>query len=949
MDLRFAPPGNMPARRPPHRVAWFAAPVLFALLFAGCAPQTSSGPPHVALDFEKYTLPNGLEVILRKDSKLPITAVNIWYHVGPANEAAGRTGFAHLFEHMMFQASGHVPDDQYFPILEGAGASFINGTTDFDRTNYLEDVPSNELELALWLESDRMGFLLDRLDATMLANQQDVVRNERRQSIETQPYGMADEELWHQLFPKEHPYHAYVMGSHDDIQAAKLADVHDFFKRFYCPNNATLVIAGDIDVAKTKELVQKYFGTIARGPDVPKVDVKPPVLTAEKRVTLTDRVKLPRVDMGWITPTAFQPGDAAATLAGRILGQGKASRLYKALVYEQKIAQNVTAQQQSYALGSVFEVTVTAKPGHTAEELNTAIDAEIKKLATDGPTAEELQAAQTATYSGIITGLEEVGGFGGVANRLNLYNHYLHDPGYLQKDLERYAAVTTDELKKFCAEQLRTDNRVVVLCNPGDKTVPPGPPTPPPPPKNPNRIVSAEPWRNTRPEGGPPSTAPLPSAKSLDLGNGLKVLLVESHELPVVSAELVVRAGASTDPPDRPGLAGFSVSMMDEGTAKHDALGLARDLESLGAELSTASFSDGSTVTASSLKGQADQVMSLMSEVVTAPSFPESEVERVRNDRLTALLQQKDSPFQTAMRVMTSCLYGDQHPYGHLALGTEDGVKKVSRDELVKFYHGAFSPSNAALVLAGDLTEAEARRLASRAFGDWKGTGEKPGVPGEGNAIPEKVVIVDTPGAPQTALVAAQLGVARSDPDYEKLNVMNQVLGGLFSSRVNMNLREQHGYSYGAFSFMRDNRGVGPLIVGSMVRTDVTGPALKEMMKEVDGMKEKPVTDQELKLAKESIARSLPALFETSESTAGTVANLFLFDQAPDYYQSLPERLAGMTAAEVFDATRRHLSPENMRIIAVGDRAKIDGQIKALKLGPVTYRTTDAKPFAPAP
>src|SRR6185436_10793366 len=343
------------------------------------------------------------------------------------------------------------------------------------------------------------------------------------------------------------------------------------------------------------------------------------------------------------------------------------------------------------------------------------------------------------------------------------------------------------------------------------------------------------------------------------------------------------------------------------------------------------------------------EALGLLAEVVTTPSFPESEVERVRGDRLTSLIQMKDSPFQTAVRVMAACVFGDQHPYGHLAIGTEDGLKTATRADVQAFYKDAFSPSSSALILAGDLTESEARRLASQAFGKWEGSAKQVPTPSAGQPIDEKVVIVDTPTAPQTALMLAQPGVPRSDPDYEKLNVMNQVLGGLFASRVNMNLREKHGYSYGAFSFMRDNRGAGPLIVGSMVRTDATGPALAEMMKEVKGMKEAPVTEDELKLARESIARSLPALFTTSESTVGTVANLYLFDQSPDYYQTLPERLASLTAAEVFEATREHLSPDAMKVIAVGDRKLIEGPIRKLNLGRITFRTNEAKAFAPAP
>src|SRR5437899_4329950 len=507
-----------------------AIPVLAGLAALGPAAASAavaSAPPRVELGFEKYTLPNGLEVILREDHRLPIVAVNLWYHVGPANETAGRTGFAHLFEHMMFQGSGHVGDDQHFKLLEGAGASMINGTTDFDRTNYMEDIPSNQLELALWLESDRMGFLLDRLDQPKLSNQQDVVRNERRQSVENQPYGLVEEELFHQIFPQGHPYYASVIGSHQDIQAAKLEDVKDFFRRYYAPNNASLAIVGDIDVARTKALVEKYFGSIPRGPAVPAVDAKTPPITAERRAVVKDKVELPRVYMAWITPTIFQAGDAEADLTARILGGSKASRLYKSLVFDKKIAQTVTANQQSLRLGSVFQISATAKPGHTAEELEKAIDAELASLATTGPTAEELAAAQNALYSSTVLSLENYGSFGGVANRLNLYNHFLHDPGYLNHDLARYAALTPASLRAFAAAHLQPSRRVVVYGIPGEKALPPNPPAAPAPAAAaapaPTPPPSKEPWRSEVPRPGPTPRATLPAAHSFPLPNGLTV------------------------------------------------------------------------------------------------------------------------------------------------------------------------------------------------------------------------------------------------------------------------------------------------------------------------------------------------------------------------------------------------------------------------------------------
>jgi zinc protease len=895
-------------------------------------------------------------VILSPKRGLPMVAVNLWYHVGPANEAPGRTGFAHLFEHMMFQSSKHVPEDSHFKLLEAAGASDVNGTTDFDRTNYFETVPSNQLELALWLESDRMGYLLDKLDQTNLSNQQDVVRNERRQSVENAPYGLGEEELYHQLFPNGHPYYASVIGSHADIQNAKLEDVRNFFKRYYVPNNASLAIVGDIDVAKTKALVEKYFGTIPKAAPVPPITATTPPITSERRVVTTDKVELPRVLMAWITPPIFKPGDAEAVIAARILGGGKASRLYKSLVYDKKIAQSVNAQQQTFTLGSVFEITATAKPGHTADEVEQAVWAEIERLAQTGPTEDELAAAKTGTYSDIVESLENLGGVGGgsgncagVADRLNYYNHHLKDPGYLNKDLERYAAVTADGVKKLAQNSLGKNQRVVVQINPGEKQIPPAPPTPAAVEKVALPMATAEAWRLEQPKPGPASTASLPVAKTFKLDNGLTVYVVEQKALPIVAGQMVVRSGSASDPSGKAGLAGFAAAMLDEGTSKRDALQIAQQLEALGGSLGTGSGTDGSIINWRSLKGQASSVTGLAADVVLDPSFPATDVERVRNDRLTSILQQKDSPFQTAFRVLYSAMYGEKHPYGHVALGNDDEVKTITRDELVNFWRTSYAPQNAALVLAGDISMDEAKSLAEKSFGKWRGTGTEVPRPPMGTPIPERVVIVDKTGAPQTAVAVAQIGMARNDPNYEKMNVMNQVLGGLFASRVNMNLREKHGYTYGAFSFQQDNRGAGPFVVGAAVRTDATGPAIEEMLKEVKGMQDAPVTADELSLAKESVSRSLPALFETSGSTVGTIGNLYLFELPPDYYSGLPARIANLSQSDVQDVAKSFLKPDQMKVIAIGDRSVIEPQIQKLNLGTVTYRGADAKPLAVAP
>jgi zinc protease len=928
-----------------HGLAWLAAAAM-TLSAGGCGKLAggSGGAPQVNIALEKYTLPNGLEVILRKDSRLPVVAVNVWYHVGPAKEAAGRTGFAHLFEHMMFQGSGHVGADMHFRYLEGAGASNVNGTTSLDRTNYLEDLPSNQLPLALWLESDRMGFLLDRLDQSMLSNQQDVVRNERRQSVENAPYGLGEEEVWHQLFPAGHPYHASVIGSHADIQAAKLEDVRDFFKSFYSPNNATLAVVGDIDVDSTKALIEKYFATLPKGPDVAKVSVTTPPITAERRTTVTDQVELPRVYMAWLTPPFFKPGDAEADVAARLLGGGKASRLYKSLVYEKKIAQDVSAFQQSGELTSIFQIVATARPGHTADELEAAIQTELDSLSRVGPSSDELKATKTIIQTQNVSNLE---GLGALADRLNQYNHYTGDPGYLNKDLARYDAVSASDVKGFAATQLARDHRVVVQVLPGEKVLPPAPPTPAAVAVKATPVESKEPWRSQAPVAKESATPPLPAAKRFQLDNGLTVYVVESHVLPVITAQLAVRAGSSADPPEFPGLAGYTLAMLDEGTGKRDALAIARDLEALGTGLGSDMGRDGCSLSMRTLKNNASAALSILADVARSPSFPENEVERVRTERLTSLLQDRDDPNRTAYKIMWRDLYGQEHPYGHMVIGKEDALKKATRADIQKLYASVFRPDNAALVLAGDLSESEARRLANDAFGGWKAaSGAGPVVATSMTPASERVLIADKPNTPQTTLLVVQVGVQRSDPDFEKLNVMNQVLGGLFSSRVNMNLRERHGYTYGAFSSIPENRLPGPYTIGAGVRTDATGASVKEIMHEVDGMLAAPVTSDELRLAKESIARTLPAYFLTTGSTAGTIGQLFLLDLPPDYYQGLPARLESITAEQVAEVTKLHLRPNDMKVIAVGDRGRIEPQLAALKLGPIGYRTLDGEPVA---
>lgn len=912
-------------------------PLALATGFVVAAQGSSSTLPAPRIDFEKYRLANGLEVILVEDRRLPLVAVNLWYHVGPANEKAGRTGFAHLFEHMMYQGSKNVPEDGHLQMMEAAGATDLNGSTSFDRTNYYQTIPSNQLELALWLESDRMGFLLEKLDAAKLANQRDVVRNERRQGIENAPYGLVEEAVFHELFPQGHPYHARIIGSHADIEAARLEDVREFFRQYYSPGNASLAIVGDIDRTHVKALVEKYFGPLHRGPEVAKVEVKPPVIEKEKRVTVTDRVELPRVYVAWHTPAMYQPGDADFDVLANLLGGSKSSRLHAKLVHQRQIAQDVTAEQYSLQLGSIFVIEATARPGVAPEDLLAAIDGELAALRNAPPAREEVERARTAIVAGTIRNLETLGG---VADLLNHYNHYVGDPGYLPRDIARYDGVTPATVQRAVRDVLKPPARVVLFGVPGEKKV-----------DDPPRTADVEEgeapettppdWRAQPPAPGPASSLSLPVPQRFTLDNGLTVMLVESRKLPLISANLVVLAGSERNPPELPGLAAFTADALDEGTKTRDALRIAREVTGLGATLSTASTADWTTVSLKTLSTTREEAFALMADVALNPAFPEEEIERLRVSRRTDLQQLRDNPAAIAQRVFNAEIYGPSHPYGHLEIGTAESLAAIGRADPEGFWKAGFTPANAALVVAGDIDAASLRELAQRHFGDWRGERPAPpkiDTPGAGR---RRVVIVDRGPSPQTALRVGSPGVARSSPDYVPLEIMNGVLGGLFSSRINMNLRERNGFTYGARSGFAFRRGEGPFVIQTSVRADATAAAVREIFNEVEGIHERPVTPEELSLSRDSFARSLPGLFETTGDAAASLGQLFVYDLPLDYYGGLPARVNAVTAGDVQRVAKEHVDAARLLVVAVGDRSAIEAELRKLELGPVETRTVD--------
>ena len=912
--------------------------------FAGAA--TPAPPPAVAaaapsIPFTKYRLDNGLEVILAPDKRLPVVAVNLWYHVGAANETPDRTGFAHLFEHMMFTGTKHVARGEAERLLEAAGGADSNATTGFDSTKYYDTVPANQLALALWTHADRMGYLLDALDQKALANQQDVVRNERRETTENRPYGIVDEALYRELFPPGHPYRPAVIGSHADIQAAKLADVRDFFKRYYRPNNATLVIAGDFDPANARRLVQRYFGSFARGADVPKPAVATPPIVGERRLEVTDRIELPRVDLAWLTPPAYAPGDAELDIAAAILAGGKSSRLYKKLVYEKELAQSVDASQESSALTSIFDIQAVARPGHTPAELEAAIDEELAKLVADGPTQAEVDRARSAYEHGLFRTLQRVSSR---ANRLNQYNQSTGDPGYLAQDLARYRRISPDDVRRVVAAELRKDRRVVVFATRGDKVLAPDVPVTAVEATGPQTesINRDEQWRNTPPKGGPPVAPQLPVPVVFKLANGLTVYHLQRDDVPLVNARLVVGAGLAANPPATPGVADFALASLEDGTTSRDALAIADQFAQLGADFAASTSRDASMLYVDALSAQFPAALALLADVALNPAFPAAEIDRARRSRLAGIVAAREDPDSLADAAFRRALYGPDQPFGQTSLGTEASIKRIDADMLKAFWQRWFHPGNAALVVVGAIDRATVQALAEREFGGWSGDAAArpaPGVAMPPKATAARLVLVERPGVNQTELRVGRVAAARTDPGYLPLQLANEVLGGQFTSRLNANLRETHGYAYGAFSGFDFGRLPGPFTVATTVRADATAEAVTEIDHELDRMRTVAPTAAEFAKARDGVIRSLPGAFETNAGIAGAFGTLYVYDLAPTYYATLRQRFAAVTAAQVLAASKRYLDPSSMVVVGVGAPASLTAGREKLGLLPVETLT----------
>ncbi|CAN5873575.1 pitrilysin family protein [soil metagenome] len=912
--------------------------IVFALLFlplfsTKLQAQTSSQNSVPKIEFEKYSLSNGLQVILHVDRKLPIVHVNQWFYVGSANERMGRSGFAHLFEHMMFQGSKNASKD-YFTYVEAAGANLleggVNGTTNQDRTNYFATVPSGNLENLLWVEADRLATLPDGMTAEKLENQRNVVKNERRQGLENQPYGRWYKLINENLFPLGHPYHTDVIGSQEDLSAASMNDVMEFFRTYYTPNNLSLVVSGDFDPAQAKPLIEKYFGTIPAGPALDRPAKAMTKLDGEKIIEVSDRVPQERTYFGWTTPAYFDAGDAELELVATILTNGLSARLNKALLYDKQLASNVVAFQSGQPLGGAFMMWATARPGSDLNQIEQIITAEIARLANDGPTAEELNRAKTKWEFGFISGLERIGGFGGKSDLLNQYNTFLGDPGKFDEDLARHRNVTAEGIKSAVDKYLNTKNRVLARFRPEKSGQP--------------SQVAVDRTKEPALGGDKPFNAP--DVKTAKLENGMEIFVVEKPEIPKVAVSMVTRAGSVADPNAKAGLAAMTNRVMRRGTKTRNAIQIDETLGNLGTGLGGGAGRESASLNLEVLKRNLNESLAVMSDVAMNPSFPADEFDRSKKQTLDGLIQAANNPNAVANRVAYMLAFGADHPYGRPSGGLPKSVEAITRDDLQQFYNAYWKPASSALVFVGDISLAEATNLARQNFGSWSG-GSAPAVtiPAPKPMEKGKVYLVDKQGAAQTVIAQVMNAPERKSADYYALEIANAVYSGGFGTRLNLNLREDKGYSYGVFGFPQHFSSGGTWIASGGVQTDKTKESATEFMRELKFIAgEKPISADELMTARLSRIRGYAQQFESYGRIAGQITDLWTAGLPMTDLQKQTDELAKLQLANVNSVAAKYTKPAETTILLVGDLSKIEAGIRELNIGEIVILDSEGNP-----
>ena len=940
---------------------------LLALAGGSMLPVAASANNEAALQipdiaYTRFVLPNGLTVVVHEDHKAPVVAVGIWYHIGSADEPAGKTGFAHLFEHLMFSGSENHKGT-YFQPFELAGATDQNGTTWFDRTNYFETVPTTALDMALWMESDRMGHLLGAIGQKELDTQRGVVQNEKRQG-ENRPYGRVDENILAKTYPANHPYHHDTIGSMDDLNAASLDDVKQWFQSNYGAANTTLVLAGDITVAQAKQKAAEYFGDIPAGPPVARQQPWITPLAASSRGVQHDHVAQPRITRTWVVPQLGTDAAIQLNLASTVLGGGKTSRLYQRLVYQDKLVDDVSASLSDFALANQFQIQADVKQGVDPARVEAVIAEELKKFLADGPTQDELDRAKVASRANFIRGLEKVGGFSGKAVILAQGQVYRGDPGAYKKDLSRTAGASIASVKQAADQWLsKGDYELTVL--PAGKDFDPAVedravvglsdaanrPAPLLPPKQAYSVgKSLVDRRKGVPEVSQFPALSFPKLERGKLKNGIEVILAERHTIPVTQVELLFDSGYAADQGHKLGTASFTSTLMNESTKDLDSVEIAKRRQRLGAMTSVGCGLDTCSASLDTLNDQLQPSLTLFADIVRHPAFNNGDIERVRGQWLAGIAQEKTQPIGLALRTLPPLLYGSQHAYGipFTGTGSEAAIRSLTAADLGTFQQDWLRPDNVRILVAGDTTLAKIIPQLDAAFGDWKAPESavpKKNVTAVAAQPKPRVFLINRADAPQSLILAGLLAPSSKAVDDLAIQTANGAFGGTFTSRLNMNLREDKRWAYGAQSLLMDAQGQRPFLFYAPVQTDKTAESAAEVLKEARAViADKPLTDAEVAKIKDQSIRSLPGSYETTGDVLGAMQGIVLYDRPDDYVQTMKSRLEGISPAAAEIAIKEIVKPDAMTWVIVGDLKKIEAPVRALNLGEVQVIDGDGQP-----
>lgn len=885
----------------------------------------------VNIPSQQFTLKNGLRVIVHTDRKAPVVAVSIWYDIGSKHEPKGKTGFAHLFEHLMFNGSENAPGD-FFQPLQNMGATDYNGTTWFDRTNYFQTVPTSALDKILYLESDRMGYLLAAVTQENLTNQIGVVQNEKRQG-DTQPYGLVEYAKIDAMMPKDHPYGHSTIGSMADLDAASMEDVRDWFRAHYGPNNAVLVLAGDIDVPSAKKMVIKHFGAIKAGAKQKPLKIDVPTLAAPKTEVLQDRVATTRLYRTWTVPGIDSADSVPLDVAAAVLGGLASSRLDNILVRGEKMAVNVSASYQGFAQLGELEITADVKPGVDADVVAKKLDMIIADYIKNGPTADEVKRVQMRDVSARISGLEQVGGFGGKAVALAEGALYRNDSNFYKKQLDNLAAVTPAQVTAAMSRWL---TRPVYAL-----TVKPGARTPYEEAKGPSTPKTATPLqalkRAAPPALGAISDLAFPIVERTRLSNGIEIVYAMRNAVPTTQVSLSFDAGNAADPKGKLGTQSLMLSLLDEGAAGMTSTQIAEAQERLGATINSGASMDKTSVGLGSLSANLGASLKLFSDIVLKPDFAPAEVERLRGQQLARIQSELNNPQSIAFRLLPPIMFGDQHPYGISFTGTGDAaiVGKLSRDEIVDFHQKWFRPEKATFYVVSDKPLNDIKGALEERFGGWKATGVA-GIK-EMSAKPvapkPRILLFDRPNSPQSLILGGQVLSVKGTSDLDTAITANEALGAGFLSRINMDLRETKGWSYGVRGSINRVEGDVPYIISAPVQADKTGESITALVANYKAfLSDKGITAEERERIVSGNIRELPGSFETSGDVLGGMQRNAQFKRPDDYYSTVASKYKAMTRPELDKSVRELINPDQFVWMVVGDAAKVKPQLEKLGL-----------------